>query len=210
MLLLRQKQPLIIYPIFLISSLGVYISTDTSTSKVSYTGVTLILSSGLCLAMAVTLQQLILTREGLSTLPLHPMSLVFYTTPVEFLILGPLFFVLEFPSYDERDQSTIGFIPLTLLILVDASCVFLLRWVQNITIKSTSALTLTVISQFKFVIVITLSSLFFEYKLDLKKLIGLCLLMIGTTSYGVVRRRHTVKKPVVQAIPPSTSRIIVL
>eukprot|EP01120_Amphizonella_sp_Union-15-10_P016947 TRINITY_DN923_c0_g1_i1.p1 TRINITY_DN923_c0_g1~~TRINITY_DN923_c0_g1_i1.p1 ORF type:complete len:354 (-),score=24.18 TRINITY_DN923_c0_g1_i1:36-1097(-) len=186
---LNQREPLIVYPIFFICSLGVALSTEQTGTNVSSLGVVLVTASALCLSMATTLQQLILTRIS-DAKRLHPMSLVFYTTPVEMCLLMPLFLIFELPNYAERNQTTQSPRFLVFLIFLDATCVFLLRWVQNITIKSTSALTVTVISQVKFVIVIAISSVFFGYSLTLKKFIGLCLLVIGTSSYGILRLRR--------------------
>jgi len=167
-------------------------------------------ASGLCLALAVTLQQLILTKGRVSNFKsLDPMSLVFYTTPVEMGLLTPAFMLIEWPYFTERNQATITTQFLLLLIFLDATCVFLLRWVQNVTIKSTSALTLTVISQIKFVIVITISSAFFNYSIDLTKIIGLCLLIFGTSSYGILRiyKAKVVKTP---PQPRFTNKILVV
>jgi drug/metabolite transporter (DMT)-like permease len=196
---LKKTEPWIIYPLFIMATFGVYLAvrpddtTMTSAEEQENTLLGIVLSTGslITLSMATVLQEFIMGKDNSisSHQTLHPMSLVFYTTPVEITILTTAFMAIEWPQWDERNKATLATPVLFGLIFLDATFVFFLRFVQNTTVKTTSALTLAVVSYIKFVISIIISALFFGYILNIKRICGLLLVLLASGTYSYIKQQ---------------------
>jgi drug/metabolite transporter (DMT)-like permease len=96
---------------------------------------------------------------------------------------------IEWPQWNERNKAILSAPVLCILILLDATFVFFLRFVQNMTVKTTSALTLAVVSYIKFVISIIISALCFGYVLNTKRICGLLLVLLGSGTYSYIKHQ---------------------
>jgi drug/metabolite transporter (DMT)-like permease len=105
-------------------------------------------------------------------------------------ILTTAFLAIEWPYWNERNKAFLPTPVLIGLIFLDATFVFFLRFVQNTTVKTTSALTLAVVSYIKFVISIIISTLFFDYTLNFKRVCGLILVLLGSGTYTYIKQQR--------------------
>lgn len=158
-----------------------------------YIGYILILGSSCARAMSNILSERIM-NSMLSFPKLHPLSLVFYSAPIELGFLLPTFLFVELPSWTSRYMVQMHWIFLVLLVLLNCLMIFGLRYYTNEAIKVTSALTTTVFAQVKFVISVLISCIFFDYNMTWVKLCGLLMVVGGTLLYGLAKTQKQEKE----------------
>jgi drug/metabolite transporter (DMT)-like permease len=185
-----RREPFIVYPLFLITSIGVMFAvSDQLGEKFSSLGLILVLGSAITRAVASILSEFLMKSSDMTKPNISPMGLVFYSNPIEIAILLPMFLGLELNAFDSRYQinnSDIDGFTITILILIDCLLVIALRYVTNVALRNTSAIAVSVFAQVKFIASIVLSVAFFGYTLEFHKLVGVILVITGTFLYGMV------------------------
>lgn len=185
-----RKESLLAYPLFIITSIGVMIAvSDHLGEKFSTLGLILVLGSAVTRAVASILSEVLMKSTDTTKPTLSPMALVFYSNPVEIIILLPMFLGLELQNWDKKYQITsehLGNFTIAILIIIDCFLVIALRFVTNLALRNTSAIAVSVFAQVKFIVSIVVSVAFFGYTLEFYKFIGVILVIIGTFFYGLI------------------------
>lgn len=186
----NRREPLIAYPLFMITSIGVCIAvSDQLGENFSSLGLILVLGSAITRAVASILSEYLMKSSDMSKPTIHPMGLVFYSNPIEIAILLPMFLGLELNIWDERNQiaeNQLSPVSIAILIFLDCLAVIALRFVTNLALKNTSAIAVSVFAQVKFIAGIVISVLYFGYTLEPYKFVGVVLVVIGTFFYGLI------------------------
>lgn len=186
----NRQEPVMVYPLFLITSIGVMIAvSDHLGENFSTLGLILVLGSAITRAIASILSEFLMKSTDMSKPNLSPMGLVFYSNPIEIAILFPMFLGMEFNLWDQKYQVDIeglNSFTLTILIIIDCLLVIALRYVTNVALRSTSAIAVSVFAQVKFIASIIISVVFFGYVLEPYKFLGVFLVIVGTFFYGLV------------------------
>lgn len=176
---------------FFLTITGIYLTLkddiQTKEGGYKYIGYVLVTGSALTRALANILSELLMSSNNSSHQKMNPMSLVFYSNPVELLILIPMFISVEAPQWTKRYLSTINPLIIIMIFVGDCIIVFILRYVTNLTIQNTSSLTITVFAKVKFVISILISMMFFNYIMTIHRFIGLVFMVVGMFLYGYIK-----------------------
>lgn len=176
---------------FFLTITGIYLTLkddiQTKEGGYKYIGFALVTGSALTRALANILSELLMSSNSSSHQKLNPMSLVFYSNPVELIILVPMFLSVEAPQWAKRNLSTVNPLIIIMIFIGDCIIVFILRYVTNLTIQNTSALTITVFAKVKFIISILISMIFFNYVLTFKRFIGFVFMVVGMFMYGYIK-----------------------
>lgn len=123
---------------------------------------------------------------------LHPMLSLFYFTPVSAIALLPCQLIFERASLAESKFIDAGMWETTLLLIVIGSLVaFGLNASELFVIQETSALTLCIFGVLKFLIIIVISVMIFNYQITDVNRIGIGLAVLGLIVYNWVKWKES-------------------
>lgn len=201
-LILGKQEPNWVYPLFFLVMVGVFFALHADlTAGLSWVTLIVVLASSFTRSIANVLSEYLVKQDpkdaGLiapvstqrQTPSISPGALMFYSNPVEVFTLLPLFLIFEAPFSSSLNNSSLSPLSLTCLIILDSIAVFALRLVTLHTLRQTSSLAITVFAQIKFAIAILISSVWFDYSLDLMRVLGAALVIVGTGLYGLLKRK---------------------
>eukprot|EP01102_Stenamoeba_stenopodia_P001505 TRINITY_DN112_c0_g1_i2.p1 TRINITY_DN112_c0_g1~~TRINITY_DN112_c0_g1_i2.p1 ORF type:complete len:348 (+),score=33.25 TRINITY_DN112_c0_g1_i2:227-1270(+) len=138
------------------------------------------------LAAFVTALQTMLTGKLLKT-ELNPMNLMFYLTPVSFMLLIPFCNMYEYEGIKEWQKTSDNW-PVVVLFL-SGFIAFLLNVSSFLVIKNTSPLTYTVAGNCKVIFSVIVSVIIFKNAITIWNGIGCTITLCGVVWYNSIRYR---------------------
>lgn len=165
------------------------IFTSEGEKNFDFTGFILASMSTLCGAIRLVLMQTLLSKNGKTAIihpKLHPLLSLAYFAPISAISLFIPMITIEIPKI-AQSQFSAHPLEVTALILVGVVLAFSLNMIELYLLEASSALTLCVSGIVKLVIIILLSSLFFNYSFTTFNAIGISLCILGIIGYNYVR-----------------------
>jgi len=130
---------------------------------------------------------------------LHPILSLFYFAPISALTLLPLQLWMEWPVLSHSPFAEAGaWEEVSALVLLGSVMAFSLNVSELFVIRETSALTLCIFGVLKFLLIIVLSVIFFDYELTILNEVGIALSVAGLIVYNYVKYEES--KPGMDAL----------